>query len=136
MDVLNDQLIDIGLNILGYLIAGALGMLVYSTFRRGDRAPAAAPVEATPTKENAEPRPDRRSLEFVSFKQSPAAEISEVTLPAKRSQPGVDRQRRVDRAEIVRLAREMIKAGTPEATIRRTLPISEGELALLQIGKH
>jgi hypothetical protein len=136
MDVLNDQLIDIGLNILGYLIAGALGMLVYSTFRRGDRAPAAVPVEATPTEKNSEPAPDKRSLEFVSFKPTPTAEIGEGTAPAEPSQPKVDRQRRADRAEIVRLAREMIKAGTPETTIKRTLPISEGELALLQIGKQ
>lgn len=136
MDVLNDQLIDIGLNILGYLIAGALGMLVYSTFRGGRRAPATVPAEATPTSDNPESKPDKRNLEFVSFKQAPTAEIKQVTQPAETSRPKMDRQRRVDRVEIVRLAREMIKAGTPDNTIRRTLPISEGELALLQIGKQ
>jgi len=136
MDVLNDQLIDIGLNVLGYLIAGALGMLVYSTFRGRQKAPAAVPAESAPERTAPTAGGEKRNLEFVSFRPSQAADIKEVTLPAEPARPRVDRSKRADRAEIVRLAREMIKAGTPGDMIRRTLPISEGELALLQTGKQ
>ncbi len=138
MDVLNnDQLIDIGLNVLGYLIAGTLGMLVHSTFRGKKTAPAAVSAEMTPaeappvTKSAAE----TRNLEFVSFRQRDSVGNDETSSPPE-PQPRVDRSKRADRSEIVRLAREMIKAGTPGEMIKRTLPISEGELALLQIGKQ
>jgi hypothetical protein len=136
MDVLSDQLIDIGLNILGYLIAGALGMLIYSTFHRKSEAPAVTPVTPAPITEKpaAESAEGKRSLEFVTFRKPDKAETAEVTAPAE-SKPQVDRNKRSDRAEVIRLARGMIKAGASGETIRRTLPISEGELALLQIGK-
>jgi len=122
MDVLNDQLIDIGLNVLGYLVAGALGMLIYSTFHGSRKAPAVVPVESAQTK-------GPQSTKVVS--EVGENEISQAAEPT----PRIDRNKRADRVEIVRLAREMIKAGTNGETIRRTLPISEGELALLQIGK-
>lgn len=137
MDVMNDQLIDIGLNILGYLIASALGMLVYSTFHRREKAPttASGTVPQPAAKPAAAPVEGKKQLEFVTFRGSDSAEISEVSVPAE-PKARVDRNNRADRAEIVRLARGMIKAGASGETIRRTLPISEGELALLQIGKQ
>ncbi len=136
MDVLNDQLIDIGLNVLGYLIAGALGMLVFSTFRGNRRVPVAVPAEVAPPQTPAPTAsPGKRNLEFVSFRQDSPTARPEAPQPAD-TRPQIDRNKRSDRAEIVRLAREMIKAGAPGETIRRTLPISEGELALLLIGKQ
>jgi len=137
MDVLNDQLIDVGLNILGYLIASALGMLVYSTFHRREKAPtaAAATVPQTAAKPVAVPVEGKKQLEFVTFRNSDSSEMNEVSVPAE-PKARVDRNKRSDRAEIIRLARGMIKAGASGETVRRTLPISEGELALLQIGKQ
>jgi len=136
MDVLNDQLIDIGLNVLGYLVAGALGMLIYSTFHGSRKAPAVVPVESAQTKgpQSTKVVSEKRNLEFVSFRQADVVGENEISQSVEPT-PRIDRNNRADRVEIVRLAREMIKAGTNGETIRRTLPISEGELALLQIGK-
>ncbi len=139
MDVMYDQLIDIGLNTLGYLVAASLGVLVYSSILKrkpsGATVESAAPVNKTaptaPTPVEPLPTAGRAGVEFVNFRApgSPAPAAAATSTQAVAATAGTTRR---DRAEIIRLAREMIKAQTPKETIRRSLPISEGELALLQ----
>lgn len=130
MDVWNDRIIDIGLNVLEYLIAGGLGILMYSVFggRRSEAAKASASVP-TPAPAQPELQPGiGLNCEFVSFSDK----------PARASEPQVEKRsgRRRDRQEIIRMAREMLKSGTTGDLVKRTLPISEGELALLQNGNN
>ncbi|MBD3257175.1 hypothetical protein GF377_01985 [candidate division GN15 bacterium] len=135
MDVPHEQLIDIGLNVLGYLVAATLGMVVYSFFGRRrpvtDREAAAVQVAAAAAPEASE---GNRKMNFVDFRRSDSSEPNGDLAGAvsRTSSHGARR----DRAEIIRLAREMIAARTPQETIKRTLPISDGELALLQGGEE
>lgn len=139
MDVWNDRIIDMGLNILEYLVAGGLGMLIYSVFggRQAKPADVAAPVPVSasnpsPVKPSYQPGVGL-DCEFVSFSPAPPmpeAAPSGSDAPPTASQSG----RRRDRQEIIRMAREMLKSGTAGDLVKRSLPISEGELALLQNG--
>ncbi len=133
MEVSYDQLIDTGINALGYLVASGLGALVYALFQRqGEaygRAVASAPMTAEPMP-TAVTRPTRR-VEYVDLKRSDttAANGDLAGAVSRLSNAGNGRR---DRAEIIRIAKEMLDARTPQETIKRTLPISDGELALLQ----
>jgi hypothetical protein len=125
MDVLNDRLIDAGLNALGYLIAGGLGVLIHSIIldrRRATRVVAEAPAEAVePARPTASKAPQFVSLKTTSMTSQPVAAPSPETVPSRK-----------DKAEIVRLARKMVQAGTDRKIIKRTLPISDAELNLLE----
>lgn len=133
MDVLNDRIVEIALNALGYLVAGGLGMLLYST-RRPRRSRSVAVAEAVRESEAAasaasasEPS---ESFEFVDLRTGPPKKASNPDSPTITA-AGAPSARR-DRREIIRLAREMLNAGTSGAQVRRRLPIAENELALLQ----
>ena len=135
MEVFNEQIVDIGLNVLGYLVAGGLGVLIYSVFQRRPRpieATAAAAVTPDPVPE-APARPSaRQDFEFVNLRSEPRnatpKDTDETPTPPR---PATAHR---DRKEIIRLARQMIKAGAAGEQITRTLPISQSELALLQNG--
>ena len=121
MDVWNNQLIDIGLNTLGYLIAGALGALIYSSMTARRTAPA-----------KAETRP-----EVAPVASQPAAVVADSRFVDLRNEKKNDtpaRPARRDKGEIMRLARKMIQAGADPETIKRTLPVTDGELNLLHAG--
>jgi hypothetical protein len=128
MDVINDRIIDVGLNVLGYLIAGGLGMLLHSSVQARRLRRVATPVAATPTEVPATrtvPVGDPgNGLEFVSFGADAQPAAPEPVLPPS----SLHRNRR----EIIRLAREMLQAGTAGDQIKKTLPISQSELALLK----
>ena len=114
MDVLNDRILDIALNVAGYLIAGALGMLVYSVFRA--RRVATPQANAVPV---AAPLVSNGGAHFVDLRATAA--------------PATNPTGRRDKTEVVRLARRMMQAGADRDTIKRTVPISDGELNLLEV---
>lgn len=132
--ILNQHGIDIALNAAGYLIAAALGMVIFSLFSRR-REPVVAATAETPlpetkatTAKSTEPARPVEAPRFVSLKRSEEGRVAGNS-PKTESAPTTSSRR--DRVEIIRLAREMVKAGAPHENIKRTLPISDGELALL-----
>ena len=131
MDVINDRIIDVGLNVIGYLIAGGLGMLMHSALR-SRRLRVAAVSEAAAAAESAERRTQAavesgRNIEFVSFgTEAPGVAPADAEVTPRPN--SAHRNRR----EIIRLAREMLQSGTTGEQIRRTLPISQSELSLLK----
>ncbi len=132
MDVINDRIVDVGLNVLGYLIAGGLGMLLHSTvlqrrLRRAEK-PDAPVVTEKPTAKRVVIGDPCEGLEFVSFGAETGPAVTPVA-PEPVTQVGSTHR---NRREIIRLAREMLEAGTAGEQIRRTLPISQSELALLK----
>jgi hypothetical protein len=136
MDVPYDQLIDTAIMVLAYLVAGTLGAVIYSAVARRKAAPSrqgvqVAAARTAPAAPAARPSvaPDR--LQYVDFRRTDSMNAHGDLAGAVSRVPALGSTRR-DRAEIIRLAREMIKAKTPQETIKRTLPISDGELALLQ----
>jgi len=125
-----DIIIDLALNVIGYLAAGVLSLVIYSIFRRGDQpaaerveravaAGANATVAATETTAPTAHQSRPGKVQFVGFGErtdSPAT--------------GHDPLRR-NRADVLRIAREMIRTGSTTAEIKATLPVSDTELALL-----
>ena len=136
MDVMNDRIIDIGLNVIGYMAAGLLWMLVYTVYtsRRKVKAETegtrTGPQVKTAAGSTAETlSTERRKIEFVSFDQ-PLAEVGPNPALNSESRVTASSSRR-NRVEIIRIARQMIEAGSSNDKIRSTLPISDGELTLL-----
>jgi len=132
MDVLNEQVIDLGLNVIGYLAAAGLGMLLHSAVvQRRRRATTGEPRLKVAEPSEVAARQTVPSVQFVDLRRR-----SEEAIKPQPGNEGSDRAAkgdgRRDRAEIIRLARQMLSAGAPGETVRRTLPISEGELAFLQ----
>lgn len=137
MDVISDRFIDIGLNVLGYLIAGGLGMLLHTVIQQR-RQRSTVVRKAMTIAEGPELKPavtsnSDKSVEFVSFRAETPVETmvaTEATTPPDTASPNNSPYR--NRREIIRMAREMLEAGTTGEKIRNTLPISQSELALLK----
>jgi len=111
---------DTILNAIGYMSAGALSVLLYSMIKR---RLAQSQAETTKQKQPSQsaPAPAKKEADgpkFVTFKSS-----------TDRKDRSTDYRR--DRIQVIGQAREMILAGESSETIRRALPISEAELALL-----
>lgn len=131
MELSREIIIDVLLNVSGYVAAGAFTMVLYSLFTGRNRSEAnSTPAAKTPT-EIEEPRESRpaRASEFVSLSTSaPRRDLD--TEERERLRSAATRYQR-NRAEVIRIAREMLKSGTSRDNIRDLLPISDGELALL-----
>ena len=142
MDVSQELLIDVGLNLVGYLAAGFLLILIYSLFKKSGQAKVAGHLSQTDTSHptasdlkvvrTAEPASDS-SVEFINFGNS-EIKADEPARPAART-PRVSEDYRRNRLKIISTARQMLNAGTPENKVKSLLPISEAELSLLMIGK-
>jgi hypothetical protein len=130
MEVRPDQLIDVSLTAAEALVAGLLGMLLYS-WRRQRRQSETVSLEpqlsvispAAP----AVPVEGKRSIQFVSFgsPMSPPREPTGI-------RASLIEARRRNRADIIRQARQMLEQGAANRDITQKLRMTEGELALLR----
>ena len=138
MDVTMDQLIDTGLNMLGFLVAGGLMLVLLSIFRPRTSTPPAS--EASPELPTADETPADRSaaapveststaMTFMSL--APPGPSDETTKPVPPATEENNRDRRRRRADAIRLARDLIAAREPKGAIAEKLPLAEAELALL-----
>ena len=73
----------------------------------------------------------RRRMEFVSLADSKPVSRTPI-FESRRRTTNPEHQARL---QVIGTAREMLDAGTSEDRIRKLLPISEGELALLLTGR-
>jgi len=135
MEVSQDQLIGIALNALGYLAAGALWMVVYSFFKGRKKAGVAVsePVKETGDAKAplaaASPAREKTPVEFINLSRSAGTAARPVaTSPVS----GAAEQNRRNRAEVIKMAQEMLKANVTSEKIKHTLPITEGELAMIK----
>ncbi len=127
MDVWNSTKIDLALQMIGYLAACGLGVIMYSFLRPAKRVNIAAANRAVSAETRPEPRqrPDESTAEFISLGR-PSAKA------ASSRSTSIQSGGRRNRAEVLDLARRMIRAGADEDVIRRTVPVSDGELAMLK----
>lgn len=125
----NQMLIDLALNVVGYVAAGALSLVVYSMFHRTPQPTAPresqAARQASPQPTVAMPAgsnltPDARGMHFVGFGESSRGESGAQNLTLRRN-----------RAEVLRVARGMLRSGATDAEIKASLPVSDAELAVL-----
>ncbi|UCE23377.1 MAG: hypothetical protein JSU74_08720 [Candidatus Zixiibacteriota bacterium] len=139
MEISQQFLIDMALNIGGYLLAGGLGIVIYSFFNRRRKVAV--------SRENNQPSPDGSSskpaatgsdeeghrLEFIKLGEKPnRGPVESDRVPAAKAE---EVARRRDRAETIRVARTMLKAGAPHEKIKRLIPISDAELSLLSMSE-
>jgi hypothetical protein len=134
MEVSQDQLISLALNFVGYIAAGALWMVIFSFYRDRKKAgaavrgPAAEPVVTKAVPETVKPAREKTNVEFVSLTRSTGQAAAATVDPA----PVVGGQNRRNRAEVIKMAQEMLKANVNSEKIKHTLPITEGELAMIK----
>ncbi len=130
MDLNSPMLIEIGLNTAGYVIGGALMLVIYSMFRR--RPASASDSTAIPRSTRGNSLPDTtpaptrvrragREPQFVEFggRANEAAEGTK-SLNLRRN-----------RAEVLRMARGMLQNGATTTEVKEALPVSDAELAML-----
>lgn len=138
MELLESHWIDIALNMLSYLLAAGFTLTIYSLFQR--KRPVVAEQGASDRMQAAEESNDhtpdpvtRANLSGSSFVSLRDDNIRSQEAPASPDASRATTERNHhDRRDIIRLARELAKAGTAPEIIKKTLPISDGELALLQ----
>ena len=142
MDVLNDRIIDVGLNVIGFIAVGLFWVVVYTAITKSRKAPTVcgAPEKSVIGNDVQASVPDRaaaekQKLEFINFNSMPvkSGSGSTVSSPAGSANRASTRRNRV---EIIRMAREMIEKGVTDEKIRSALPISDGELTLLSRGNR
>jgi hypothetical protein len=134
MDVSLDQLIDVGLNVVGFLLAGGLILTLSSLLRRRDQSglrTAGSGGKAVKVADVQEADISRTpaGMEFVRLsdgldRKSPNPKDSGVSAP-------VAEKTRRNRAEVIRMARKMLAESRSPSAVAGDLPISEAELAML-----
>ena len=134
MDISSGFYVDLFLNLIGYLAAGALVWTVYPMVApRLRRHPASL---AQPEIQPSRPLPGEEPTAAPQFMrlQTPITEAPTFTADDDRpthKSSGLRPSERRDRVNIIRIAREMLKAGADNRRIQQVLPVSEAELALL-----
>lgn len=140
MDVSTQTLVETGLNVIGFLTAAGLWMLLTSRRNRNTGAvepakgqetvkaitpPVVSPIDSIETVASSE----GADMAFVSF-NSPGRVTAHNgnKMSARREIPSHLK----GRAETIRLARQMLVGGSSLSEIKRSLPVTDGELALLQ----
>ena len=137
MELSNDLVIELALNVIGYLAAGGLTLVLYSLIQRRQGV-----VPRSDSGESGVVSAGGRNvdgscgpthgMEIIMFDDRTPASAEPnrpdqaITSPGR--QPAGARR---DRAEVMRLARKMIQAGASVQRVRSVLPLSEAELALL-----
>ncbi len=131
MDISSDFFVDMFLNLVGYLAAGALGVVVYPTLaqwlKRHLVVVAPLPVTLAPAKAK---KPASSAAQFLRL-GSPSIETRSAPGAVAAEAPRTTAADRRNRVDIIRIAREMVKAGADNKRIQQVLPVSEAELALL-----
>ena len=132
MDVLSEQALDLGLTLVGYLAAVGLGMLLHSAIVGRRRRPAVSAVSTGEAGVRISPSTADQTtrVQFIDLSRQRSGGGAPSTSAVYAAAPGRDGRR--DRVEIIRLARQMLRAGAAAERVKQTLPISEAELTLLQ----
>jgi len=124
MEFSTDRIIDLALNVAAYVAAGALWMVMYSLFERRGRIVSEDSATGAPAKTSVTPAVVEPML------STPAAKPGKVQFIGFGKKTTGDPHRR-NRAEVLRLAREMIRDGATDGDIKSALPVSDVELAVL-----
>jgi len=129
MNIPQDVLVDVGLTVAGYVASGLIAIVFYSMITRRSRTQTSntRTIVNEPSLDaarSAAVSPD--SFQFVRFDEV----RSHAGTTARRPDSRADQRRNL--AETIATARRMLQSGTPAEQIKRVLPVSDAELALLQ----
>jgi len=127
MEVSNEMLIDVALNIIGFVAAGAFVNVIYSIFMRKNKVHESPPklemLERTLELAHQGKMQPNSKIEFVDFrsKNNPLSKTSPIekanAAPANRFQR--------NRLEIIDQVEKMLAAGRSAHKMQRKLPMSE-----------
>lgn len=131
MDISSDFFVDMFLNLVGYLAAGALGVVVYPTLARWLKRHFAVVAPLPVTSAQAETKETASSAAQFLRLGSPSIETRSAPGAVAAEAPRTTAADHRNRVDIIRIAREMLKAGADNKRIQQVLPVSEAELALL-----
>jgi hypothetical protein len=143
----SDVLIDFGLNLAGYVIAGILFLVVWGRRERRIRPPkkmkVSPPPKSTVTLVAEEPGNKRTDFnpEFIPLANSAqkVSNISDNKRPdlvsheSKRGVPVSFADRKENRRAIYQEARRLLASGRPQSDLLQQLPLTEGELDMLSV---
>jgi len=133
MTIPSDLLINTALNIVGYVSAGALLILIYSMFKSstksGEKAPSINEVKSVAIMAEAKIDSSDHRIEFVDFQNLRRAAGELAGNDEQTAAPSSRFQR--NRLEVIKQAREMLNAGKSVNDIRRRLPIAEAEMHMI-----
>lgn len=132
MEFTSDVAIDLALTAIGYLAAGAFGVVMASIFKERSRA-AAKDTEAVPESPGIATEEVRSSGrgQFIALGRKEGRKAHEM-MPDAHGEGKAKAAR--DRTEVLKMARQMLKAGAGPDRIMQVLPVSETELGLLNYG--
>ena len=137
MDVNQMQLLEMGLNALGFIAGGGILMVLTSIFRRKRRSslPAEAIPERTPSIEQKPKQVPKNNTES-SFQFIDLSDENMKT-PTKKDQPPKLTRSRRNRAEVYELAQSMLQSRKPTREISDELGMTQAEVSLLKArSKH
>ena len=146
MDISQGMIVDFALNLLGYLAAVLLTLVLYTMVNSRKKKEASENKQVLP---NAEGNsivknnfsPETSNLSFVQFASENKIEKTNVNQVKNVVSPVFDdrdaiRAKRRDRSETIRVASQMLKAGASQEVIKSMLPVSDEELALLAFARN
>ncbi len=131
MDISQDMLINVGLDMIGFLAAGGLLLVIYSMFQRRNHQPVRQQQQQTPVLSTTSsstvsaPSPVRSQMEFVRFGEPQSVSRQGKDISDNQSEGWSKR------ASVIKTARNMITAGASVEDVRAALPLSDAELAVL-----
>lgn len=146
MDISQGMIIDFALNLLGYLAAVLLTLVLYTMVNSRKKKEVSENKQVLPNAEGNSIVKNNFSLEtsnlgFVQFASGDKIEKTNVNQVKNVVSPVIDdrdaiRARRRDRSETIRVASQMLKAGASQEVIKSMLPVSDEELALLAFARN
>jgi len=130
-----EMLLDIGLNLAGFLTAGGLLAMFHSLFVRRHRttgSTVAVPIpESAPKADEtaiATPAPNDEHVEFLDLKNMTWNTKNNSRTRTSRSAGHPARNRQ----DVLRLAKQLLSQKHEERELKRELPITDGELAMVK----
>ena len=134
MDVSQEMLIDLALNVLSFLTAGILSVVIYSMFQK-KQPEHKKKIQLNETFEKITLSgkeesviDDRSPVEFIQFNTKGNNRIKNIT--GRKNVPRFN-----NREMVLESALDMINQGISESKIKAALPISSAELAVLGLSK-
>ena len=134
MDFSQEFIMDIAINAAGFLTAGLIGMVFYALFSKKSKTTKKEVLqEINNTLSKA-----TQTVPTVQAKSSPSVKFIQLGANGKAvEQPALSKEnkptQRPSRKEVIQLARKMLEAGSTTDNIKRILPVSDAELALLSL---
>lgn len=143
MELSQEFLIDMAINAAGYLLVGIISIVCYALMKKKKTTTAFEEVvtDEQTLMESLESQThvsssESKKVEFIAFGQEqvqPEQAQHEIAQRKQRQENVIDTSGRMSRKEAINIAKKMLLAGATHEKIKRILPVSESELALLSL---